>query len=1118
MRAASFRFVVARGRRDRLVVGAAWLVMVAAITVLCAGLMYSDAVARGGLLRVLLQAPPLESSMQVVTRIAPEVVADVETRVTAELQAAFGPALGTVARSGRSGPFALPEQPAEEVSDLTVFAFADGIEAHATLTRGAWPIPGGQPVQVAVSEPTAQALGLTEGSELTVAGRLEPYPDVTVRVTGVYRIQDPLDPFWRSDRLEVEGVEQGASFTTYGPLMVARDDLLAATSSRSVQLAWRVSPDFRSVDVDGVGRMRSRIGALSGRLGSVVDEAYLDVESGLPGILERASGSLLVNRTGVLLLEIQLVVVAGYALVLVSGLIIEQRRAETALLRTRGASTPRLLRLTILEGLALAVPAAVLGPLLAMGLLLALGSAGPLGAVGVPLEPRLDAGVLLVGAGAALATVVGLLLPAVASVGPLASVRRSIGRQLGRTLPQRWGLDLALMVLAALGLWQLREYGAPLTRSLRGTLGVDPLLVAAPAIGLLAGAVLALRVLPMMARAIERLAARRTGLVPGFGAQQLARRPLRYTRSALLLMVASAIALFASAYSGSWERSQHDQVDYEVGADLRVTAPNQPSAPDQVMARMYRDLPGSEAVMPVVTDSFDLAGSGRTARLVALPPEVGAAIVRFRPDLADEPFGDLMGRLAAERVGSGLVALPGAPARIALDVTVELAGTVLDFRTGDIPPGFKGLRMSIVIHDATGLVQHFQSELATLDPGPQRIIIPLTVPLPKGSEAPAAEGGGTGLTPTAPLALTAASFIVIVTPSVAAAGSLALDGIAVSDQAQGEAWTQVAADAIADWRSVRPLDPADAEHLGEEAPTPVLGVGPEVVVPAERPITGPTPVSFVLRPAALAGQDSPPLPAIVNDRFLAATGTQVGDQVPIGQRFSDPRVIHIVAVTRGFPTLDPEEPAVVVDLASLALLDDARGAAAAPVSQWWLAAVEAQLPGIAAAVQEEPFGAEAVLYRSDLLVARLTDPLALGVIGALALGGLAAAFFAVVGFIISAAIAARERWTEFALLRALGLSRAQLSASLSLENAFLLAVSLCLGIGLGAVLAWIVLPTVSLTPDAGSAVPPVTVELPWAVVAALGTVALVSLLATVAMLVRAVRRADVSDVLRRGDQ
>ena len=86
---------------------------------------------------------------------------------------------------------------------------------------------------------------------------------------------------------------------------------------------------------------------------------------------------------------------------------------------------------------------------------------------------------------------------------------------------------------------------------------------------------------------------------------------------------------------------------------------------------------------------------------------------------------------------------------------------------------------------------------------------------------------------------------------------------------------------------------------------------------------------------------------------------------------------------------------------------------------------------------------------------------------------MAAALFAVVGFMVSAAVSARERITEFALLRALGLSSGQLSVWLSLENAALAAVSLATGTVLGLVIAWVVLPFITVTQGAATPFPPV---------------------------------------------
>ena len=140
-----------------------------------------------------------------------------------------------------------------------------------------------------------------------------------------------------------------------------------------------------------------------------------------------------------------------------------------------------------------------------------------------------------------------------------------------RSVGQRLGLDIALLIVAAIGLFQLRQYGGPLTASVKGTIGVDPLLIATPAIGLLAGAIVALRLIPLAARALERGTLRGRGLVPSLSARQVARRPLRYTRAALLLTLAMSMGVFAVSYAATWTTSQDDQARYQVGADIRVT-------------------------------------------------------------------------------------------------------------------------------------------------------------------------------------------------------------------------------------------------------------------------------------------------------------------------------------------------------------------------------------------------------------------------------------------------------------------------------------------------------------------------------------------------------------------
>jgi ABC-type antimicrobial peptide transport system permease subunit len=139
------------------------------------------------------------------------------------------------------------------------------------------------------------------------------------------------------------------------------------------------------------------------------------------------------------------------------------------------------------------------------------------------------------------------------------------------------------------------------------------------------------------------------------------------------------------------------------------------------------------------------------------------------------------------------------------------------------------------------------------------------------------------------------------------------------------------------------------------------------------------------------------------------------------------------------------------------------------------------------------------------------------VIGALALGFAVTGLFAVVGLVVSGAVSARQRRTEFALLRALGLSGRQLFGSLWLENGSVVLVSLVAGTGLGLVMAWIALPFITVTQAAADPVPPVIVEMPWDRILGLEILSAVALAVAVVLIGTVLRRLGVGGVLRMGE-
>jgi ABC-type antimicrobial peptide transport system permease subunit len=134
----------------------------------------------------------------------------------------------------------------------------------------------------------------------------------------------------------------------------------------------------------------------------------------------------------------------------------------------------------------------------------------------------------------------------------------------------------------------------------------------------------------------------------------------------------------------------------------------------------------------------------------------------------------------------------------------------------------------------------------------------------------------------------------------------------------------------------------------------------------------------------------------------------------------------------------------------------------------------------------------------------------------MALGFLAASVFALVGFVLTTVVSARERRVEFALLRALGLSLRQLRRWMLIEQLALIACAVLFGTVIGIALAGVVLPLVSLTSTGAGVFPPVEVVIPWRTVAGLQATLVAGLLIGVVAVNALVRRIVAGAMLRAG--
>jgi hypothetical protein len=207
---------------------------------------------------------------------------------------------------------------------------------------------------------------------------------------------------------------------------------------------------------------------------------------------------------------------------------------------------------------------------------------------------------------------------------------------------------------------------------------------------------------------------------------------------------------------------------------------------------------------------------------------------------------------------------------------------------------------------------------------------------------------------------------------------------------------------------------------------------------------------------------------------------------------------------------------VLVDLPTYAAASWLADGTIVEPTEWWLD-VDGPASAVSRRLAGAPFLSTEVVDRAARARALSTDPVALGISGALYIGFAAAAAFAVIGFAVSSAISAAERRTEFAVLRSVGLSRRQLSGALALEGGLTVALALAAGTALGVLLSWFVLPYVSLNGEGGRPFPAVVVHFPWTTAALLEGALLVALAVVIAVEIRLLGRVRLAPALRAGE-
>ncbi|GAA3740871.1 ABC transporter permease [Micromonospora maritima] len=914
--------------------------------------------------------------------------------------------------SGRQLTGDLGSRPRNDDLVFANLATLDDLAAHAELTAGAWPAAGARPLQVTLPEKVAGALGMAVGERVPMLDRSTDRASEVVLV-GTWRPRDAAEAYWQL----APGVGAGsaaASDTSYGPFVLDPADF-TRTFPSLVSAWWVVRPDLASVA--GQGRLLDVRDALPATVAGVPAAAGLgdsaQVVTAMDRLLGRAAGADLVGRSSLATPVLLIVVLGGYALILVAALLHADRRNQTALLRARGAARRQLAGFAAREATLVVLPAAVVGPVVADAALSRVGVSSAGGDL-----TALWLAAALTAAGCLLA----MVAPTLRSAGTYVADMAARSRPTRSAAVQRASLDLALVAFAVLAWTQLRQYSSPVSGA-AGRLGVDPLLVAAPTLGVLAGAVVALRVLPPTTRFAERFVDRRLWTATILGMWQAGRRP--HAGPVLLLALAVGGSTLAWSLVATGERSQVDQADHVVGADVRLVERDGVAPPGR--AAEVAAFPGVRAVLPAWRDEIRVGRADLPVTVVSLDAAGAAGVVRLDDRLTSEPVPALFDRMVRARGPAAGVVLP--------DGTRSITGTFRTAVRDAVSP--QRVQVWLLLTRADGLA--LRLPLGTGDESGRRV--PFRVSLPDagelrlaGFEADGGEVAGT-------------------------AYRLGVDDLRVVDAAGTARPLSLGTDWKAIGEAAGPKTTIDATASG-------LTVENDVVLVAGGQFAYQNDARFAVVPAG----EAPPVPALMTPGVRQALNLRAGETVTLSlSGVSLP--VTVAGEVDAVPSATGEGVLLDMPAATDWLI---RGSGVVrPVQEWWLGADEGtrQAAGELADVT--------VLDRRQTAERAAADPYWQGARTGLLVAATGAVLLALVGLLVDVWATARRRLGEFAVLHTLGATPRLLARALLAEQTFLAGIGVGVGLLLGAVVGVTMAPLVILTPSASRPVPEAAFVLPW---------------------------------------
>lgn len=1032
-------------------------------------------------------------------------------------------------RHGQSATFFLSDPgvpfPKDDGRPRAFFQFFEKLPDHTRVVEGqrAKPASGrGDPsrrpeIEVNVGKATADRFGVTVGQQFDLQPywQLEKLP-VRITVAGIIEQNDPAEEYWlgRTDRFAVT-TTTWPTYPFFTDEVTFVETLAGYLPDMDASYLTVAFVDRSPIDARNAQQIEINLRAMEAAFRQDIERT--SVATALPDTIAGYRTRLFFTRLPLLALMLQIIGIVLYYLVMIGTMLVERQAGEIALLKSRGAATWQIMSAYAIEGGVLALAAIALGPFLAAGVIALLGPTPPFSDLseGKLLQVHIAGGSFALAILGALMALGALLWPAYrATRTSIVHYKQRIGRPQEQPLFLKYYLDVFLIAIGALLFYELRQRGSLVTEKVSGDLSADPLLLVTPALFMLMIALLFLRLFPLVLGLITYLTRGAGGVAFPLGLRRVVRAPVHASRLILLLILVSAVGVFAAGFRPTLDRSYEDRAAYQAGSAARVTGVRSPpmQSPDR-LAETVAQSSGVRDGTPAwrTFGSYGLAQYRSTdLTVLGVRPDEFASTAFWRDDFAGDSLRDLLAPLRDNR--------PPAPTGAQIPENANRVGVWV---WTQLPFGAVSYGIRLIDEDGSAWDYRFDGppREAYKPESWQFYIADLT--RPGGIRAPDRRIPN----PRGVRRLQGINVRVNTTPQTADRAAVLFDDVqaGTAESVLPEFWSA----GFRDGTPVESFEELDGYEVmnGQAAQQTQSNINrTENRAHAGRAAAQ---LTFERRRGSVGlygirlRDEAAPLAVVVSATFLKQARKTVGDEIQI---FVNQEYVRakIVGKFEFFPTWMPNDTGPHMVVANLDRLLYQAGRVSgrgepARANEVWLAGAPAA-PITQAALRARGVDAETVTDLSALRAGQLRDPLiAASWEGILFLSFAAVLLLTALGFTVYSYLSAQTRTLEFAILRTMGLSGGQIVGLVAFEQVFVILTGVFVGTILGLPLASLMVGYMGITETGAKVVPPFVSEVSWITIILADALLAALFTAAIAALVLLYSRLAVHRALRMGE-